>query len=153
MNHNPWYPLTNVFVQDLISVLYLISAWSSSRRASAIRHPRRGPSWTTISSSRLPIIITLRYILSVFLWPGNTARGVIWRGPEVAQGHQEDHGQLPPVDREGRRGLGDPTWCNFPRIEPVGGEEDSYQVQLKASTPIMVFRMRPVVSMLIKSFQ
>ena len=38
-------------------------------------------------------------------------------------------------------------------LYPVGGEEDSYQVQLKASTPIMVFRMRPVVSMLIKSFQ
>ena len=43
--------------------------------------------------------------------------------------------------------------AKIPQLEPVGGEEDSYQVQLNASTPIMVFRMRPVVSMLIIPFQ
>ena len=41
----------------------------------------------------------------------------------------------------------------IPQIEPVGGEEDSYQVQLNASTPIMDLRMRPVVSVLIIPFQ
>ena len=43
--------------------------------------------------------------------------------------------------------------AQIPRIEHVGGEEDSYQVQLNASTPIMVLRMRPVVSVLIIPFQ
>ena len=43
--------------------------------------------------------------------------------------------------------------AQIPRIEHVGGEEDSIQVQLDASTPIMILRMRPVVSVLIIPFQ
>ena len=30
--------------------------------------------------------------------------------------------------------------AQIPRSQPVGGEEDSIQVQLDASTPIMVFK-------------
>ena len=30
-----------------------------------------------------------------------------WRSPEVAKGRQEDLGQIPPVDPQGGRGLGD----------------------------------------------
>ena len=35
-----------------------------------------------------------------------------WRSPEVAKGRQEDLGQIPPVDPQGGRGLGDTSVMN-----------------------------------------
>ena len=76
------------------------------------------------------------------VWPGVWQEEVAWQGPEVAQDHQEVRGQLPPADREGRRGIGEPAWWKNSTIVSSLAERKIVTSTLDSSTPLLAFKKR-----------
>ena len=106
MNHNPQYPLTNVFVQDLKSVIYPIPAGRAADEPlpTAI-FVGDNAGLPPLQQAPLKYHLTM-YSLRVSLARQHGERGD-WRSPEVAKGRHGEHGQLPHVDPRGGQGHGD----------------------------------------------
>ena len=138
MNHKPWKSLTNVLSRTwkcVIPILSPVEQW----RASAICHPCRGTSWTTNFYQQAPHYFHFTINASRALWPGVRQEEVAWQGPEVAHDHQEVHGQLPPADLEGRRGIGEPAWWKNSTIVSSLAERKIVTSTLDSSTPFLAF--------------